>query len=274
MVITNTATPSAISRIGLLGNVPVVYFAHGLHWGMGDGVSAWPWKLGELALSFGTTAAVVLNEEDEAFLSKSRPGLPVTRLSYGLGVDTSLFPRERFDVSGRNELLRLLWVGEFIDRKRPFDALEVVETLIQQGKNVELTMCGEGPLIDVLRSEVYRRGLSASVLAPGRVPVLDYYRGSDMLIHTARWEGLPRVFLEALSVGVPVFSYPIKGATGLMGVNTSQGETPSLLAAAIESSIDQGQISDIPTVAELSSRAAGDALVAFIDELLQAQQGI
>ena len=266
VVVTNTATPSALSRIALLGRTPVVYFAHGLHWGANDGVSSIPWKLVEYSLSFASVGVVVLNSEDEAFFRMHRRKLPVLRLPYGLGVDSKLYPRAAVPMSYGGGRLRLLWVGEFIDRKRPIDALLAMEWIRSKGYDAHLTMCGNGPLLSNVRAEIAQRGLSEYVAMPGVVPILNFYSDSDVLIHTARWEGLPRVFLEALSVGLPVCSYPIKGSNGINGVRVSATESPAHLAETVLEALERDIVENLPVPMELDSASAGRPLAVFVAE--------
>ncbi len=47
------------------------------------------------------------------------------------------------------------------------------------------------------------------LVAPAGIPPL--LSGFDLLVHTSRWEGLPRVAVQALLTEVPVVAYPIDG---------------------------------------------------------------
>jgi glycosyltransferase involved in cell wall biosynthesis len=216
VVLTNTATASAIMRLANLP-CPTVYFCHGLHWTSDNaGATDRLWQVAESALLRKTDAAIVINSDDEAWFAARRRHVPVHRLRYGVGVNTEHFARS-LPPQGVGHLT-ILWAGEFSDRKRPMDALKVARHLRQRGVNFTLIMAGNGPLWQSVRASAQRWGLAGEVVFPGQIDIAACLRTSNVLLHTAAWEGLPRIMLETLSVGRPIVSYDIKGARDLPGV--------------------------------------------------------
>lgn len=68
-----------------------------------------------------------------------------------------------------------------------------------------LTIYGEGPERQALQSQIDRQGLGARVSLPGFSSNLaSEIAGADVFVLPSRWEGLPNVVLEALSLGTPV----------------------------------------------------------------------
>ena len=223
VVITNTATPSFLVRL-FHPSVPVVYFAHGLHWTIEGSIGGVFWKRLERSLVQRTDGFITINNEDESWVKTNARSVPALRLPYGVGLDSSSFPRVPLE-EGRN----FVWIGEFIERKRPFEALKVMRLVSDQDPESRLFMLGQGPLRQEVMDRAAKDGLQDVIQFPGRVPPQAYLAGSIALLHTAAWEGLPRVALEALATGRPIIGYRIKGLSGLPGtVLASEGDLEGL----------------------------------------------
>lgn len=101
----------------------------------------------------------------------------------------------------------ILFAGRLAGGKRPQDAIKAVARLHQQGINVRLYVCGDGPMQKELEDIARRTGVGDSVEFLGYVSgekMPQIYRSSDILILTSRTEGVPRVVLEALACATPV----------------------------------------------------------------------
>jgi glycogen(starch) synthase len=101
----------------------------------------------------------------------------------------------------------LLFVGRLVEGKRPGDALAALATLRQQLSAVELTICGDGPLLSSLQDEAENLGIADATTFLGQVPyeaMPAIYRSADILVLPSRAEGFPRTVIEALASGVPV----------------------------------------------------------------------
>jgi glycosyltransferase involved in cell wall biosynthesis len=227
IVLTNTATASALTRAAGL-TCPVVYFCHGLHWNE-PSVANWPTRAIERRLLQRTAGIVTINSSDEAWFRNSAPAKPLLRLRAGVGLDLASFQRTPTPVGSKD----LLWVGEFTDRKRPHEALKVLANLRNSGADVGLVMLGEGPLFGSTLKLRDRLGLMDAVQMLGYRPVEPLLRRAAGILHTARWEGLPRVLLEAIAVGRPVFAYDVKGVRDVPGAFLTSDADPIALATLI-----------------------------------------
>lgn len=124
------------------------------------------------------------------------------------GIDTT-----RFTPDGpRSNLIQtdgpvVLYVGRFVDGKRPGIVLEAFADVLDDHPDATLQLCGEGPLEDDLRSLVSEHGMESAVTFLGHVPYDEMpavYRSSDVLVLPSRTEGVPRTVLEAMASGVQV----------------------------------------------------------------------
>jgi glycosyltransferase involved in cell wall biosynthesis len=263
VVVTSTATASAIVRAALLP-VPVVYFCHGLHWEGDTSPADRPWQLIETVLLRRTASVITLNSSDEEWF-RARTRRPVFRLPYGVGVPLERFPAAPVPAGE----LQLLWVGDFTPRKRPMQALAVVRELLGLGCPVRLRMLGDGPLRrDVLR-EVEAAGLARTISAEGRGDVADALRSASALLHTAAWEGLPRVALEAAAVGRWCYGFDVKGFRDAPLARVAADGDAAALARLIADDHRQGAIAEVPDVrAQVDVVAAADRIGAAIAETL------
>lgn len=233
VLLANTATAGFLARLRPLG-APVVYFAHGLHW---DDPARWPtfpWQALERLATRHTAQVIVLNQEDQDWFARHAPQLPVTRLPYGVGLPTGSFQRSPHPGGAT-----VVWAGEHSGRKRPELALQVAtEVKRRGGHEVRFRLLGTGQLTPALRQQAATAGLTDTVSFPGHVSLEAELAAASLLLHTAAWEGLPRVVLEALGVGRPVLAFDVKGVRRLPAVRTVPNPDVAAMAAAVQSMVD------------------------------------
>lgn len=103
-----------------------------------------------------------------------------------------------------------LFVGTLSKGKQPLYAIQLVEKLHQQGKNVRLNLYGEGILRSSLEAYIQKSNLQDVVLLYGnqsKETVLKAYQTSHFLILPSKSEGWPKVVAEAMFWGcVPIVS--------------------------------------------------------------------
>jgi glycosyltransferase involved in cell wall biosynthesis len=116
------------------------------------------------------------------------------------GVDSKFFVPD-FD-RAENERLRVLFVGSFRSYKQPHLLVDAAWRFPQ----ADFRLAGEGPLETELRRAIADRGLSnITLLGPLAAEQLrTEYQGADIFLFPSRWEGSPKVVLEAAACGLPV----------------------------------------------------------------------
>lgn len=101
----------------------------------------------------------------------------------------------------------ITFVGRLDKQKAPILALDVFREVYKQIKSVKLCFIGDGELREELENKVKSYGLSERVLILGyRENPYKYIARSKVIIHTAIWEGLGRVIIESMALGVPTFA--------------------------------------------------------------------
>ncbi|WDT93049.1 glycosyltransferase family 4 protein [Thermoleophilum album] len=129
--------------------------------------------------------------------------------------------------AGGGELVRLLCVGRLEPEKDPLLALDVFAELERRRPGAfELLWAGDGRLRDAVATAARERGLEARVTLLGDVEphrLYELYGEVDLVLHTARVEGVPQALLEALGHGLPV----VAGDVG--GIRAAFGDTVDLV---------------------------------------------
>lgn len=113
--------------------------------------------------------------------------------------------------------LQVAFVGRLSHEKGPDLFCQLAKSwqqLAQQDKHqqiVEFVLYGDGPdrtpLID---------GYHQQVQFKGHVKMQDYWQNVDVLCISSRFEGLPYVALEAMSLGIPVVTFDVGGLKSLI----------------------------------------------------------
>lgn len=120
----------------------------------------------------------------------------------------------------------IVWIGRFIQWKRPYAPLQLASRLLRDGRDFRLTMIGDGEMRDEMASYIVEKGLAENVTMTGAIPNKEVHRimsESDLFLFTSkRDEGWGAVLNEAMGNGcVPVASSIIGSVPYLVqdGVN-------------------------------------------------------
>lgn len=164
---------------------------------------------------------------------------PEKLIVIGSGVNTELFrPGERRTNSKEK---RLLFVGGLNQRKRPELLLQVLPFL---PTNYQSVFVGEGTAAyeKSLRSQAKKLGVGEGVFFKGLVPYakMPYlYQSADILILPSKYEGFPKVVLEALACGLPVLAGGFAVPNNISRfVQRIKDFTPSAVASQIQQIVE------------------------------------
>jgi len=139
----------------------------------------------------------------------------------------------------------LLYVGRLMEEKGVFDLVSAIAYL-ESDRDVHLRLVGGGPHADRLRRYVLERGLGDRVQLCGYVSgdaLWALYASADLFVLPTYWkEGFPTVLAEAMSMGLPIVTTPVRGAVDHLqdGVNAVfvPPRDPLELAAVIACLLD------------------------------------
>lgn len=151
--------------------------------------------------------------------------------------------RQKFDI--RKDEFVVLSVGQFIDRKGRWVALDAARLLADKGVDVRFIWLTPAmpPADEMKRVDDYGlrdrfRLILSDDVGTDRQDVLGFFRIADAFALPSYVEGLPIALLEAMALGIPsvstnVFAIPEAVIDGKTGILIEAGDAPAL-AAAVE----------------------------------------
>jgi glycosyltransferase involved in cell wall biosynthesis len=160
---------------------------------------------------------VVANSQGLKELAKSfAPKIPIDVIPNGVDV-------ERFRPRDRSwKPARLLFVGRVVYQK----GLDLLIRALRDLKELEweLTVVGDGPYLDKLKSLAKNAGIRQRIQFAGWVEkdnILEHYQRANLFVFPSRHEGMPNALLEAMAMGLPAVASDIAGNQELIqsGIN-------------------------------------------------------
>jgi glycosyltransferase involved in cell wall biosynthesis len=135
--------------------------------------------------------------------------------------------------------LNLIWVGRLSNQKRPQLAIKIANELKNINVNFKLKIIGQGINFDHCKDLIQKLQLEEYVEMTGLIDKMEnIYSEANLMIHTAVYEGLPMVFIEANSYGIPIISSDCIPNNEILtdgeNGNIIQSENPLEFAVTIE----------------------------------------
>jgi glycosyltransferase involved in cell wall biosynthesis len=251
IVHTHSSKAGALGRVAArLARVPaVVHTAHG--WSFHRGQRAGAYRacvVIERVLARVTDSLIVVAASDRALGEQHRIR---PRRGYELirsGVDLARFART--GTEERNAARRGLGITDdapvigtvtrLSAQKDPATSLLAFAQIRATVPDARLIVVGGGPLSEEAAALADDLGVAAAVSFVGpRRDVPHLLTALDCFILSSRWEGLPRVILEAMAGDVPVVATDVNGVrevvvSGETGVLVAPGDASALAAATVE----------------------------------------
>jgi glycosyltransferase involved in cell wall biosynthesis len=163
-------------------------------------------------------------------------------------------------------------VGRLSEQKAPLDLLEGFALFARERPDAILVLVGDGPLRGAVESRAAELGLADRVRLAGlRRDVPRLLRAFDVFALASRWEGLPRVFPQAMAAGLPIVATRVDGAIeaiseGETGFLVEPGDFPALARAL-------GALLDDPGLRRRMGEAARFRVEEFSAERMVRQHG-
>lgn len=84
-------------------------------------------------------------------------------------------------------------------------------------ENVRLVIIGAGDNVEAVKELIKKRNLTNKVILEGyKDNIFEFLRSFDIFVLTSRYEGVPYVILEAMSIGVPIISTKVGGIDNVL----------------------------------------------------------
>ena len=135
---------------------------------------------------------------------------------------------ETIDKKYKNYLKQdyFLQVSRLTEQKQPEHLVDIYYKLKQQGIKEKLYFIGNGEKIELIKQKIREYNLKNDVVLLGQIEnPYPFFKNAKLFVHTAKYEGLPTVLLESLTLGTPVVAYDCPtGPKDILGQNSEYGE--------------------------------------------------
>lgn len=119
-------------------------------------------------------------------------------------------------------------------QKAPLDFLALAKRVLARVPECRFVLAGDGELRDAFEARLRALRLEHAVRLLGwRDDVPELLRALDVCVLTSRYEGLPRVVVQAMAAGVPVVANAVDGVndvieSGVTGFSQPPGDLPAM----------------------------------------------
>jgi glycosyltransferase involved in cell wall biosynthesis len=172
------------------------------------------------------TAFIAISKDTQHYLKRVLPIASVTLLHNAINVKRFQKPEKHINVEEQStrkilnsqfSILNLVNIGSFVPKKNQIFLLDIIVELNKRGQRVNCFFLGDGPI----KAEVEDRAKELAILDQcqflGNVEnVEEYLWNSNIYVHSATYEPLGLVLLEAMAAGLPVVTLDGRGNRDLM----------------------------------------------------------
>ena len=160
----------------------------------------------------GGTTFVAISYDTESYFSQTQP--------YRVALLPNAIDYEKFhngEPRDGHTKLKLINVGSYQDKKNQRFLIDMAAELQTQGVDFELNLLGDGENYNTIAGLIKDRNLSDKVFQRGNVDnVEEWLWKSDIYVHSAYYEPLGLVLLEAMAAGLPVVTLDGRGNRDLI----------------------------------------------------------
>jgi len=108
--------------------------------------------------------------------------------------------------------IKILNVGSFQHKKNQNFIVDIALELLKITQEFEIHLIGDGDYFQYVKSRILSEKLEDFIIMHGiRNDVQEWYKASDIYLHTAYYEPFGLVFLEAMAAGLPIVCLDGKG---------------------------------------------------------------
>ncbi|MBE0476154.1 MAG: glycosyltransferase [Coriobacteriia bacterium] len=208
---------AAARRLAAAAGVPLIVTVHGSDLYTNLVRPAWKRELEEVAAY--ASAIVCVSDAlagDAVSLIGADPARTVVIPDTYDGEAFSFVSRDR----GAPSPVRLVAVGRLVPEKGHAVLLDALAALVAEGRDLELTIVGDGPLRERLARLSQALGLVGRVRLAGPLPqeeLREALGSADLFVLPSLREGFGVALIEAMSTGLPAVATRSGGPSGIVG---------------------------------------------------------
>jgi glycosyltransferase involved in cell wall biosynthesis len=154
----------------------------------------------------GGTHFIAISNHTKEFINKVQKTYSVT-LIYN-AIDSKRFLKKNLNLTenkNSEKSINIINIGSYLKKKNQLFLLEIVNYLKQHRFQVQCSFLGDGPLKQEVEERAKEMNIYNQCQFLGNVEnVEEYLWKSDVYVHTATYEPLGLVILEAMAAGLPV----------------------------------------------------------------------
>ena len=136
------------------------------------------------------------------------------------GIDREQFQQEagtagtkKKELTGSDAIPLVAMIACLKPQKAPLDFVRVADMVLRSVSKAHFILVGDGVLRAQVETLIKQLGRDPSIVLLGwRRDVTEIMKCIDVLVLTSRWEGLPRVLPQAMSLGVPIVATGVDGS--------------------------------------------------------------
>lgn len=136
------------------------------------------------------------------------------------GIDREQFKQEagpagtkKKELTGSDAIPLIAMIACLKPQKAPLDFVKVADMVLRSASRAHFILVGDGVLRPQVERLIQQLGRDPSIVLLGwRRDVTEIMKCIDVLVLTSRWEGLPRVLPQAMSLGVPIVATGVDGS--------------------------------------------------------------
>jgi glycosyltransferase involved in cell wall biosynthesis len=161
------------------------------------------------------TQFIAISNHTSHYFKKVQALYEVTLLHNAINVDRFKRPSEL--TKSNSEEIRIVNIGSFVKKKNQAFLIDIISILNKRGMRTKTYFLGDGPARNEVEEKAKALGVSNQCFFEGNVnKVENYLWNSDIYVHTATYEPLGLVLLEAMAAGLPIISLDGGGNRDLM----------------------------------------------------------
>jgi glycosyltransferase involved in cell wall biosynthesis len=161
------------------------------------------------------TQFIAISNHTLLYFNKIQSLYKVTLLQNAIDVDRFTRPSEL--AKSISEEIRIVNIGSFVKKKNQSFLIDIISRLNKMGIRSKTYFLGDGPIRNEVEEKARLFGISDQCFFEGNVKnVEDYLKNANLYVHSATYEPLGLVIIEAMASGLPVICLDGKGNRDLI----------------------------------------------------------